>query len=89
VDLLPKKGRFSVGKYNDAPLSVIHPKTERFMTIKQSPGPSSYQEGDSINANAEYRLSQRKSNGRIFSKTAKYGDGFWKTNTTPGPGSYV
>jgi hypothetical protein len=90
VDLLPKKGRFSVGKYSDAPLSVIHPKTERFLTIKQSPGPSSYQEGDSINANAEYRLSHRKSNGRrVFSKTAKYGDGFWKTNTTPGPGSYV
>lgn len=90
IDLENKRGRLSCSKYNDAPLSIIHPKTERFATIKQSPGPSNYHEGDSINGDSKYLLSHRKSNGRrVFSKTAKYGDGFWKTSTTPGPGSYV
>lgn len=42
VDLVPKEGRFTVSKFTDAPMSVIHPKTERFVSIKSSPGPSSY-----------------------------------------------
>jgi hypothetical protein len=86
--MLPKKGRFTISKYNDSPLSIIHPKTERFASIKQSPGPSTYREGDSINGEGKYALSHRKSNGRrVFSKTAR--DGFWKGTSTPGPGSYI
>ena len=88
LDFHPRRGRFSVSKYGDHELCTIHPRTERFRTIKQSPGPSSYREGDSINGNANYVLSNRKSNGRrVFSKTAR--DGLWKVTTTPGPGSYT
>ena len=42
VDLIPKNGRFTVAKFSDSRFSVIHPRTERFNTIKDSPGPSSY-----------------------------------------------
>lgn len=42
VDLIPKNGRFAVAKFSDSRFSVIHPRTERFNTIKDSPGPSSY-----------------------------------------------
>lgn len=88
MELEPKNGRFVVAKFSDSPLSVIHPRTERFQSVKQSPGPSSYLEGDSINGPAKYTLSHRRSDGRrAFSKTAR--DTFWKPTTTPGPGSYV
>lgn len=42
LDLRPKDGRLSVSKFSDSPYSVIHPKTQRFGTIRPSPGPSSY-----------------------------------------------
>ena len=88
VDFHPRNGRFSVSKYNDSPLSTICSRPERFNTAKQSPGPSTYQEGDSINGDAKYVLSNRKSNGRrMFSKSAR--DGYWKGKPTPGPGAYV
>lgn len=84
----PKNGRFAVSKYSDSKYATIHPNTERFGLIKQSPGPFTYVEGDSINGEGKYVLSHRKSNGRrVFSKTAR--DGFWKGNVTPGPGSYI
>ena len=87
LDFHPKNGRFSCSKYNDSPLSIIQ-KADRFNTIKQSPGPSSYREGDSINGDGKYVLSNRKSNGRrVFSKTAR--EGQWVKTTTPGPGSYT
>ena len=88
LDFHPKKGRFVVSKYGDHPYSTIHPRTERFMRIKQTPGPSNYQEGDSLNGDGKYVLSNRKSNGgRVFSKTAR--DGLWAKTKTPGPGSYT
>ncbi len=59
--MMPKKGRLSVGKYSDAPFSIIHPKTARFTDSKQSPGPLSYIEGDSLNGDGKYLLSHRKS----------------------------
>ena len=84
----PKKGRFSVSKYADSPLSTIHPKTQRIATLKQSPGPGSYFEGDCLNGEGKYILSKRKSNGcRVFSKNAR--NIFWKGDETPGPGSYI
>lgn len=49
VDLNPRNGRFAVGKFSDSKYSTIHPNTPRFTTVKQSPGPSSYVEGDSLN----------------------------------------
>ena len=88
IDLEPSTGRFKVSKYSDSKFATIHPHSSRFGAIKQSPGPSSYKEGDSINGEGKYVLSNRKSTGRrVFSKTAR--DGFWKPKATPGPGSYV
>jgi hypothetical protein len=86
---LPRKGRFSVSKFSDSLYSIIHPKTERLNSVKPSPGPNHYIEGDSLNGTGKYVLSNRKSNGRrLFSKTAR--DIFWKNRSiTPGPGSYV
>jgi len=49
LNMIPKKGRFSVSKYRDTLLSVIQPKTERFLTIKPSPGPNYYREGERLN----------------------------------------
>ena len=88
LDFHPKNGRFACSKYGDSPYSTIHPRTERFNRIKQTPGPSSYVEGDSINGDGKYVLSNRKSNGRrVFSKTAR--EGQWVKATPPGPGSYT
>lgn len=88
IDFHPKNGRFSVGKYNDSPLSTISAKPERFPMTKQSPGPSTYREGDSLNGGGKYVLSGRKSNGtRAFSKTTR--DRSWCMTKTPGPGTYV
>lgn len=88
VELEPTSGRFAVSKFPDSPLSIIHPKSERFQLIKSTPGPSTYAEGDSINDSSKYVLSHRKSNGRrIFSRTSR--DVFGNTGDTPGPGSYI
>ena len=77
-----------MSRFSDSPLSVIHPRTERFIPIKSSPGPSSYVEGDSMNGNGKYVLSHRRSNGRrVFSKTSR--DISWAKRNTPGPGSYM
>jgi hypothetical protein len=87
VDLNPKKGRFVVAKFADTKLSVIHPRTARFTTIKACPGPFTYREGDSINGDSKYISSRRVSNGRrVFSKSAR--GNLWGTIETPGPGSY-
>jgi hypothetical protein len=42
VELVSKKGRITVSKFSGVPYSVIHPKTERFITIKATPGPHNY-----------------------------------------------
>lgn len=87
IDMEPKNGRFSVGKYNDHRLSIIN-NGKRFRTIKQSPGPPNYQEGDSISKEGKYVLSNHHSNGRrAFSRGERR---LWsKTIDTPGPGSYT
>jgi hypothetical protein len=42
------------------------------MTIKESPGPLSYREGDSLNGNAKYMLSIHKGNGtRAFDHNSR------------------
>ena len=72
IDMDPKTGRFAVSKFGDSKLSIINPKTERFRMDKQSPGPSSYREGNSLSSNAKYPLSQHKGQGtRAFTKTVR------------------
>lgn len=92
VDLDPKTGRFTVSKFSDAKFSKINPNTPRFFDAKQSPGPSSYMEGDSIQGSAKYVLSQHRGNGtRAFEKTARLtftDDSKKKAKMIPGPGDY-
>lgn len=62
------------------------------MTIKESPGPLSYREGDSLNGNAKYMLSIHKGNGtRAFdhnSRTTFTDRISKKQKKVPGPGYY-
>ncbi len=42
------------------------------MTIKESPGPLTYMQGDSMRGSAKYTLSQHKGQGtRAFNQTAR------------------
>ena len=92
VDMDPKTGRFSVSKFGDFKFAKINPKTERFQTIKDSPGPLSYREGNSLSKDGKYSLSQHKGNGmRAFSKTARLtftDDSKKREKKLPGPGYY-
>lgn len=92
IDMDPKTGRFTVSKFSDAKFSKINPKTPRFQPIKQSPGPSSYLQGDSIQGNAKYVLSNHQGQGtRAFEKNARltFTDDFkTKSKKVPGPGDY-
>jgi hypothetical protein len=92
VDMDPKTGRFTVSKFGDSKFAKFNPKTPRFPEVKESPGPLSYREGDSLAGNAKYVLSQRKGNGtRAFSQTARttFTDDFKKKEEKlPGPGYY-
>lgn len=63
VNLDPKTGRFIVSKFGDSKFSKINPKTPRFPEVKDSPGPLSYQEGDSLSQGGKYILSNHRGNG--------------------------
>jgi hypothetical protein len=67
--LEPENGRFKVSNFGDTKLAKINPNTPRFATIKESPGPLSYREGDSLSEKAKYLLSNHKGNGiRAFNQ---------------------
>lgn len=73
MDLEPKNGRFLISRFDDIKLSTLNMKTPRFDTIKQSPGPGSYLEKDSLTGDAKYLLSNHKGNGtRIFNQTTRF-----------------
>lgn len=60
-------------KFGDTKLASLNMKSERFERIKESPGPSSYVEKDSLTGNAKYILSNHKGNGtRVFNQTARF-----------------
>ena len=61
-----------MAKFSDTKFCKINPNTPRFMTIKESPGPLTYMEGDSMRGSAKYTLSQHKGQGtRAFNQTAR------------------
>lgn len=63
--------------------------TQRFAKIKESPGPSSYVEKDSLTGNAKYVLSNHKGNGtRAFNQTARFTREKWTSFDNPAPGNY-
>ena len=91
VDLDPKNGRFSVSKFSDSKFSIIN-QSPRFQTIKDTPGPLSYREGDSLHAGAKYTLSVHRGNGtRAFSRNQRrtfINESKEHSKQTPGPGNY-
>ena len=69
IDLEPKEGRFKVAKFSDGKFAKINAKPPRFSDAKDSPGPLSYIEGDSMSTRGKYILSQRTGRGtRPFGK---------------------
>ena len=92
VEMQPQSGRFAVSKYGDHKFAKINPNTPRFQTIKESPGPLSYREGDSLASNAKYTLSQHRGTGtRAFDHNARmtFTDDWRKREAKlPGPGYY-
>lgn len=57
--------------------------------IKQSPGPSSYQEEDGSSDSNHYTLSRHTAKGgRVFDKEARFTGQFWKPSNTPSPAKY-
>ena len=92
IDLDPKTGRFNVSKFGDSKLAKINPKTPRFLEIKESPGPHSYREADSMSTSGKYLLSGHRGNGsRAFDQQARltFTDNFSnQKKTIPGPGDY-
>lgn len=89
IELEPIDGRYLISKFHDTKFAKINPRTPRFQTIKESPGPLSYREGDNLHAKGRYVLSQRKGNGiRTFENQARFTIDFWKPNTNPGPANY-
>lgn len=89
LELEPAHGRFHVSKFGDGKLAKINPKTPRFEEIKDSPGPLTYKEGDSLSNEAKYVLSQRRGRGtRAFEHEARFTADFWKTSKYPGPADY-
>lgn len=92
VDMDPKTGRFAVSKFGDSKFAKINPNTERFRSVKESPGPLSYREGNSLSSYGKYELSQHRGNGtRAFTKTARLtftDDKRKREKVLPGPGYY-
>lgn len=91
IELEPKTGRFVVSKFGDSKFAKITDLGQRFPIAKDSPGPLTYREGDSISSGAKYVLSQRKGRGtRPFNKTSRssFTDEFATNKKTPGPGAY-
>lgn len=88
----PKTGRFAVSKFGDSKFCKINANNPRFLSIKQSPGPHSYKEGDSLIGNAKYILATHKGNGtRVFDHEARttFTDRVSsKEKVIPGPGYY-
>lgn len=89
IDLDPKSGRFMVSKFGDTKLASLAMKSDRFEKVKQSPGPSSYFEKDSLTADGKYILSGHKGNGtRGFSHTSRFTREKWTNFDNPGVGNY-
>ena len=57
INLEPESGRFKISKYSDTKFAKINSKPPRFPEAKDSPGPLSYLEGDSMSSRGKYVLS--------------------------------
>jgi hypothetical protein len=89
IDMEPKNGRFTYAGFSDIKLSSMNMKSDRFEKIKESPGPSSYGEKDTLKGDAKYLLSNHRGNGtRAFGQTARFTKEKWTNVNNPGPGNY-
>ncbi len=91
VDLDPRSGRFMVSKFNDSKFGKMTNNVPRFRDSKETPGPASYLELDSLSPTGKYVSARRTGTGsRIFNQTARtdlVSETLRKKNY-PGPGQY-
>ena len=67
----------------------IIPKTARFNTAKECPGPHHYMELDSITPGARYVVSQHRGRGtRPFTREKRFTAEQWRPSRNPGPADY-
>jgi hypothetical protein len=92
IELEPQSGKFMVSRFSDSRFCKINPKTPRFLSIKETPGPLTYREGDSLSKDAKYQLSQHWGTGtRAFPHSSRNGFTDWvrkRESVSPGPGFY-
>ena len=87
VDLDPKT-KCKVSKFRAAEMGII-PRSSRFLTTKESPGPHHYNELDSITPTARYVSSQHRGRGtRPFTRENKFTHQHWRPSKNPGPAEY-
>jgi hypothetical protein len=81
-----------VTKFMDSRFCKINPKTPRFLSIKETPGPHTYCQGESLSKDAKYQLSKNWGYGtRVFPQSMR--NSFTdvirkKEKVSPGPGFY-
>ena len=77
-----------VSRFKGAQLGIV-PRSSRFHTIKDGPGPQNYQELDSLTPTARYVASQHRGRGtRPFTHEKKFTHEHWKPSKNPGPSDY-
>lgn len=88
VELDPTKIKTKVSKFKGPPLGVI-PHSQRFLTIKEAPGPHNYNDLDGMSATARYVVSSHKGRGtRPFTRERRFTHEHWRPSRNPGPSEY-
>ena len=68
---------------------TIEPHRKRFPTIKQTPGPSTYDGEDGVPDSNRFTLSGHTAKGgRVFNKEARFTGQQWRPSNTPSPANY-
>jgi hypothetical protein len=89
VELENGNGRHLVSKFEDTRFAKIEPNRPRFPGIKQTPGPTSYEQAEGWMEKGKYTHSKHTGHGsRAFDKEARFTFHHWKPSSNPGPGRY-
>jgi len=85
---LDPSSKSKVSKFKGATLGIM-PKTARFATIKETPGPHNYSEIDCLSPGARYVASQHTGRGtRPFTRERRFTHQHWRPSRNPGPSEY-
>jgi hypothetical protein len=88
VELDPTKLRTKVSKFQGPKLGVGL-TSPRFSNIKDTPGPHSYIELDSLSPTARYIVSHHQGRGtRPFTREKRFTHDHWRPSRNPAPSDY-